>query len=553
MSSQSLDAAASRAGPKEWIGLAVLAMPTLLLSIDMTVLYLALPELSADLSPTSAQQLWILDIYAFMIGGFLVTMGALGDRVGRRRLLLIGAVVFGVASVLAAYSVSAEMLIVTRALLGIAGATLMPSTLALIRNMFEDPRQRATAIGVWMMCFMGGMAIGPLVGGIVLQHFWWGAAFLIGVPVMVLLVVTAPFLLPEYRSPNAGRLDLPSAALLLLTLLPVIHALKEFASHGPGTLSVLALVFGLGNGVFFVLRQRRSADPLLDMGLFKDRTFSTALGSMLFGVMAMSAVMLFVTQYFQMVQGLSPLVAGLWLLPSVAGMMVGFMVAPALAAKVRPGDVIGGGLGLGVLGFLLLAQIDAGSGFALLIVGQVVLGVGISPLLALGTDLVVGSVPAEKAGSAAAMSETAGELGGALGVATLGSVGVAVYRDRMVDAVPENVPAAVADSAGETLAGAMAAARRFPSEAPELLASAREAFTQGMNVAAGVGAVMLVVVAVLTTALMRHVRPIGEETSRGGGETAVTTTGLPVQDDEDVVLQNRDPGRSPDGSPTHGT
>ncbi|MEU3232563.1 MFS transporter [Nocardiopsis alba] len=553
MSSQSLDAAASRAGPKEWIGLAVLAMPTLLLSIDMTVLYLALPELSADLSPTSAQQLWILDIYAFMIGGFLVTMGALGDRVGRRRLLLIGAVVFGVASVLAAYSVSAEMLIVTRALLGIAGATLMPSTLALIRNMFEDPRQRATAIGVWMMCFMGGMAIGPLVGGIVLQHFWWGAAFLIGVPVMVLLVVTAPFLLPEYRSPNAGRLDLPSAALLLLTLLPVIHALKEFASHGPGTLSVLALVFGLGNGVFFVLRQCRSADPLLDMGLFKDRTFSTALGSMLFGVMAMSAVMLFVTQYFQMVQGLSPLVAGLWLLPSVAGMMVGFMVAPALAAKVRPGDVIGGGLGLGVLGFLLLAQIDAGSGFALLIVGQVVLGVGISPLLALGTDLVVGSVPAEKAGSAAAMSETAGELGGALGVATLGSVGVAVYRDRMVDAVPENVPAAVADSAGETLAGAMAAARRFPSEAPELLASAREAFTQGMNVAAGVGAVMLVVVAVLTTTLMRHVRPIGEETSRGGGETAVTTTGLPVQDDEDVVLQNRDPGRSPDGSPTHGT
>ncbi|ASR36351.1 MFS transporter [Prauserella marina] len=529
------DGNGNRATPREWTGLAVLALPTLLLSIDMTVLYLALPELSADLAPTSTQQLWILDIYAFMIGGFLVTMGTLGDRIGRRKLLLVGAVVFGLASVLAAYSVSAEMLIVTRALLGLAGATLMPSTLALIRNMFEDQQQRAVAIGVWMMCFMSGMALGPLVGGVVLQHFWWGATFLIGVPVMVLLVATAPFLLPEYKAPDAGRLDLLSALMLLAMILPVIYALKEFASEGPGVLSVLALTFGLVVGTLFVLRQRKLADPLLDVNLFKNRTFSTALGSMLFGVMAMSAVMLFVTQYFQLIQGLSPLQAGLWLLPSVAGMMVGFMVAPAMAAKIRPGVVIGGGLGLSVLGFLILTQIEAGSGFALLIVGQVVLGMGISPLLALGTDLVVGSAPEEKAGSAAATSETAGELGGALGVATLGSVGVAVYQNQMADAIPADVPSAAADSASETLVGAMTAAQQFPSDAQALLVPAQEAFTQGMNLAAGVSAVLLIVVAVLTMTLMRHIPPIGGTESDRAIETPKEAAKPSRRGDGDVV------------------
>ncbi|MEV0605881.1 MFS transporter [Polymorphospora rubra] len=528
----------ARAGPREWIGLAVLALPTLLLSIDMTVLYLALPELSADLAPTSTQQLWILDIYAFMIGGFLVTMGALGDRIGRRKLLLIGAVVFGVASVVAAYSVSAEMLIATRALLGLAGATLMPSTLALIRNIFANPQQRAAAIAIWMMCFMSGMAIGPLVGGVVLQYFWWGAAFLIGVPVMVLLVVTAPFLLPEYRAPNTSRLDLLSAVMLLLTTLPIIYALKEFASDGLGALSVLALVFGLGIGALFIVRQRGLAAPLLDMTLFKDRTLSTALGSMLFGVMAMSAVMLFVTQYFQMIQGLSPLQAGLWLLPSVAGMMVGFLVAPALAAKIRPGTVIGGGLGLSVLGFGTITQIDASSGLTLLVIGQVVLGMGISPLLALGTDLVVSSAPAEKAGSAAAMSETAGELGGALGVATLGSVGMAVYQSQMADAVPADIPAAAADSARETLAGAIAAAQQFPSDAQALLVPAQEAFAQGMNVAAAVSAALLGVVAVLSTVLMRHIRPIGEEPDQGTEWVEKSATDHPTRGNKGTVFQS---------------
>ena len=214
---------ATRAGRREWLGLGVLALPTLLLSLDMSVLYLALPHLAADLRPTGGQLLWIMDVYGFMIAGFLITMGTLGDRIGRRRLLMIGAAVFGLASVAAAFSTSAGALIATRALMGVAGATLMPSTLALISNMFTDPRQRAVAISVWTSCFMGGTTIGPVVGGLFLQWFWWGSVFLLGVPVMALLMVCGPLLLPEYRSSGSGRLDPLSVALSLGALLPVVY------------------------------------------------------------------------------------------------------------------------------------------------------------------------------------------------------------------------------------------------------------------------------------------------------------------------------------------
>src|SRR5512145_2618073 len=222
-----------KATRREWIGLAVIALPCMLYSMDLTVLNLAVPQLSVDLQPTSAQLLWIIDIYGFLVAGSLITMGTLGDRIGRRRLLMIGAAAFGIGSVLAAFSTSAEMLIATRALLGLAGATLAPSTLSLIRNMFLDPHQRTFAIGVWVTSYSVGGAIGPLLGGIVLQYFWWGAVFLIGVPVMVLLLAVGPVLLPEFRDPRAGRLDLASAALSLGAVLAAIWGLKRIAEHGP--------------------------------------------------------------------------------------------------------------------------------------------------------------------------------------------------------------------------------------------------------------------------------------------------------------------------------
>lgn len=382
---------------REWVGLAVLALPTLLLALDISVLYLALPQLSADLDVSPTQQLWIVDIYGFFIAGFLITMGTLGDRIGRRRLLMIGATAFAAASVLAAYSSSAEMLIVTRAVLGIAGATLMPSTLALISNMFHDAHQRTVAISVWMTCFMGGMIVGPLVGGILLENFWWGSVFLLGVPVMVLLLVTAPLLLPEYRDEDAGRLDLVSVVLALAAILPVIYGLKELARDGWQLVPLVAIALGLTLGVVFVRRQLVLPSPLLDMQLFKHRTFSAALSIGLGGGIVMAGLFLLVTLYLQLVEGLSPLRAGLTLVPLNLAMAVATMLTPQLARWIRPAYIIGGGLVVAIVGLLVVTQQVADGSLTPIVVGFLLACVGIAAPSALGTGLVVGSAPPEKA------------------------------------------------------------------------------------------------------------------------------------------------------------
>ncbi|TQM15491.1 MFS transporter [Pseudonocardia kunmingensis] len=306
-----------RASWREWTGLAVLALPAVLVMIDMSVLHLAVPRLAADLDPSASQLLWITDVYGFLIAGSLITMGALGDRIGRRRILLIGAAAFGAASVLAAYASSAEMLIAARALLGIAGAALGPSTLSLISVMFRDPRQRTTAITVWMAGFMGGGAVGPLVGGVMLEYFWWGSVFLAAVPVMVLLLTVGPVLLPEHRAAHPGRLDLPSAALSLTATLAVVYGIKEMAAGGLDLHPALIVAAGLAVGVLFVRRQQRLADPLLDLSLFRNRNFSVSLGTLTVTVIFMVGTQFLMAQYMQMVLGLSPLHAGLWGLPLV--------------------------------------------------------------------------------------------------------------------------------------------------------------------------------------------------------------------------------------------
>jgi DHA2 family multidrug resistance protein-like MFS transporter len=497
-----------KAGRREWIGLAVLTLACLLYVMDLTVLHLAVPAISADLEPTSAQLLWIIDIYGFFVAGSLITMGTLGDRIGRRKLLLIGASAFGVASVLAAYSVSAEMLIVSRALLGIAGATLMPSTLALISNMFKDAKQRGVAIGVWGSCFAGGAAIGPVVGGVLLEFFWWGSVFLLGVPVMALLLLTAPLLLPEYRDTGAGRLDLRSVAMSMAAILPIIYGLKELARNGFGAVPSVTILAGVAVGVAFVRRQRRLTDPLLDVRLFGNRAFSAALGVGLLATVTMGGIFLFVSQYLQLVAGLSPLRAGLWLVPATVGVIAGSMAAPAIAQRIRPGYVVGAGLVVAAFGFLLLTQVDGG--LPVLVTGNVIASFGIGPMGVLCAGLVVGSAPPNKAGSAASVSETSGEFGIALGIAALGSVGAAAYRHQITDNMPSGVPAEAAEATRESIAGATAAAEQLPAGlGAELLEGAREAFTNGLNVVAGIGTVTVVIFAVLAVALLRHVPPSG--------------------------------------------
>ena len=490
--------APERADRRAWLGLAVLALPTLLLSLDMSVLYLALPHLAADLRPTGAQTLWIMDVYGFMIAGFLITMGTLGDRIGRRRLLMIGATVFGLASVAAAFSTSAEALILTRTLMGIAGATLMPSTLALISNMFHLPAQRAVAIAVWSSCFMGGTALGPAIGGVLLQWFWWGSVFLLGVPVMLLLLVCAPLLLPEHRDPAAGRLDLFSVALSLAAILPIVYALKTAAEGGSVTTSLLTVLAGLAMGVWFVRRQLRLPDPLLDLRLFRERSFGAALVTMMVGALAMGGTFLLLSQYLQMVADNSPLQAGFWLVPPALAMIVTTMAAPSLARRVGRANVIGGGMVVSATGFALLAFTPADDGTGIVVLGLLLTSVGLGPGAALIADIVVGSAPREKSGSAASMSETSGEFGIAIGVALLGSLAAAVYRARV--ALPEGID----EAAAQTLAGAVNAAEALPTEqAQALLTSAREAFTTGLNITAGVGFVAMVGFGALALILLR--------------------------------------------------
>jgi MFS transporter, DHA2 family, multidrug resistance protein len=501
-----------RAGRREWVGLAVLALPTLLLALDASVLFLVLPHLGADLEPSSSQLLWITDIYGFMIAGFLITMGTLGDRIGRRRLLMIGAATFGAASVLAAYSTSAEMLIVTRAVLGIAGATLMPSTLALIRNMFRDPRQRSLAIGVWMTSFTAGFLIGPVLGGALLGLFWWGSVFLMGVPVMVLLLVLVPVLLPEYRDAEAGRLDLTSVALSLAAILPIVFGIKQIAAYGLAGLPVLSIVAGVVIGAVFVRRQRVLPDPLLDLRLFSNRAFGVALGIMLLGIGAMVGTELFVAQYLQLVLGLSALAAGLWMMPAAAGSVAGSLLAPIIARRVPPAYVIAAGLAIAAVGLLLLTQVESGSGLAVVVTGFILIYVGLGPMGVLGTDLVLGSALPQKAGSASAMSETSAELGVALGVASLGSIGTAVYRTQVADAIPAGAPPEAAEATRESLAGAVAATDELPAGlGVELLGTAREAFVQALELTAAVSAVVVMTMAILAAVLLRRVRAGSEE------------------------------------------
>ena len=502
------------AGRREWIGLAVLALPTLLASLDMSVLFLALPHLSADLGANSSQQLWILDIYGFMLAGFLVTMGTLGDRIGRRRLLMFGATAFGLASIVAAWSTSAEMLILARAALGIAGATLMPSTLALIRNMFHDGRQRGVAIAVWMSCFMVGTAIGPLIGGVMLSMFWWGSVFLLAVPVMVILLVAAPTLLPEYRDAAAGRVDLTSVVLSLAAILPVIYGLKESARLGSlHVVPVLAVVLGAAFGAMFVARQRMLAravgrSPLLDLRLFADGSFRSCMVIMFCGAVVMSGTFLFIPLYLQLVMGLTPLHAGLWMLPQAIAMIGSTQLTPLLARRFRSAHIMAVALTIAALGCVLLAFTSVG-GLPFLVTGFLLACVGVAPPTALGTELVINSVPPEKAGSAASVSETSNELGIALGLAVLGSVGTIVYRGAVT--VPAEVPGG---AAGESMAGAVATAAELPTPlATELLTSAREAFTAGLNTVATVGAVMFAAIAVVALVTLRHKEvPVEEPT-----------------------------------------
>ncbi|MBE1491828.1 MFS transporter [Plantactinospora soyae] len=457
---------------REWLGLGVLSLVAFVTSVDVFVLLLALPDISRELGATAVQQLWITDVYGFMLVGFMITAGTLGDRIGRRRLLLAGATVFAVASIVAAFSGSPEMLIAARGVLGIAGATLAPATLGLISGMFPDPRQRAVAVSVWQMCFMGGALVGPVLGGLLIGHFWWGSVFLLGVPAMVLLLVLGPFTIVESGRRGAGRLDLVSVGLCLGAILPTVHGLKELANSGPQLHVGAAVGLGVAFGVWFVRRQRRLDDPLLDVSLFTNRAFA-AIALIMVLVTVVSALMFFTAQYLQLVARMTALEAAFAMLPAAVTSLLAIAATPYLARTVRPVVIIVAGMLVAGFGAWLFTTLAASGDASAVIVGLAIATGGNSPVVALGTTLILAALPTGNAGSAGAIAETGTEFGFAFGVAVLGSLATVVYRARLV--LPEDLPPAAQSRIHDGLPGAV------DTGLPAALDAARTAYVLGLH------------------------------------------------------------------------
>ncbi len=487
--------------PRRWSALAVLVGAVLLLAIDGTVLYLAVPSLTRDLAPTASEILWIGDIYSLALAGLLVTMGTLADRIGRRRLLLVGTVAFGVASLLAAFSTSPEMLIAARALLGVAGATIMPSTLSLIRHLFPDPVERTRAISIWAAASGGGIVLGPLVGGVLLEYFWWGSVFLVNVPVVLVLLVAGWWLLPESRDPDPGPFDLPSAGLSLLAIVPLVYAVKHLVNSGPDLQVGLAVVLGLGAGALFVRRQRRLPHPMIDVALFRNPAFSGAVLANFIAIFALTGLLYFFSQYLQLARGLRPLLAGLAEMPATISSIAVVAVVALALRRLGRGRAIALGLMTASAGLALVAVAERTEGFVWLGLALVPVGLGIGLAMTLTTDAVVSAVPPAKAGSASAVAETAYELGVALGIAVLGSLLNAVYRASLV--LPPGLDQASSERVTDSLASALAVLDPASAAAQQ----AKEAFVTAMQTTSLVAAAITAVAAVIAWRSIPSPRP----------------------------------------------
>ncbi|WP_017584450.1 MFS transporter [Nocardiopsis valliformis] len=491
---------------RRWLALGVLVVPVLLTSMDISILYMAVPAITADLAPTAGQMLWILDAYGFLLAGLLITAGNIGDRIGRRRLLLIGSVLFGAASLAAALSPTPEALIAARALMGVGGATLMPSTLALIRNIFTDPAERTRAIGLWTAGFAGGAALGPIVGGGLLEFFGWGSVFLINVPIILALLVAGVLVLPEYRAERPDPLDTLSVLLSFTAVLPLVWAIKTTAEElALSPAGGAALLFGLLTGAVFVLRQRRLAVPLVDVSLFANRRFTGAVLAGALMMFSLVAMMLHTAQFLQLVEGFSPLGAAFLLLPVLAAVAVTSTLSATAARLWSYRTVFVGGALTSASGMLVLGFTPAAPPIWWVLLGSALVGMGVGPVVALAVDVVVAAVSPDRAGAASAVSETANEFGAAMGIAVLGTVSAAAYRAGIQAQLPDGVPAERAEAISSSLGAALAVAEHLPTGAAEsLAASAREAFVSGMAATGMVGAALLLALGLGLIVLLRQ-------------------------------------------------
>ena len=476
---------------KPWFALAVLVGAVLLLAIDGTVLYLAVPSLTADLNATSSQVLWVGDIYSLVLAGLLVTMGNLADRIGRKKLLILGSFAFGFASIIAATASSAEILILARLLLGIAGATIMPSTLSLIRNIFTDPAERTRAIAIWSAASASGVALGPLIGGALLENFWWGSVFLINLPVMVLVIVFGTLLLPESRNSSPGKFDIVSSLLSMLTIIPFVYTIKQIAGGKVGWMTLIAVIASVIGAVLFIRRQRRSTAPMIDVSLFRVPAFNGAVMVGFVAIFAMSGALFFFSQYLQLARGLSPLQAGLAELPIALASMVAVAAVGFLLGKLGRGRAIALSLFVGAVGMVLLSELEDSEQLIWVLLALIPLGLGVGIAQTLAVDAVVSAAPKEKAGAASSISETAFELGVALGIAILGSLMTVFYRLHLV--LPSDISDDIAAQAEDSLATAV----HVLTPASEALAQAQHAFVSAMQTTTLIGGGIMVLAAVM--------------------------------------------------------
>ncbi|MDI2130594.1 MFS transporter [Yinghuangia seranimata] len=513
---------------RKWATVAVGCLANVVLGIDLTALHLAIPGLVADLDPSANQILWIADSYGFALAGFLITMGVLGDRIGRKRLFLFGTLAFAATSLLTAYAWNAETLILARTLLGVSGATIMPSALSVTRNVFTDPKERTTAVGIGMGVGALGVGLGPVFGGLMLDHFWWGSVFLINVPLMAVTCVLALFIWPESKDPNPHRFDLVSVPLSLVGVLGFVYAVKEAAANGvmQGRVAI-SLVLGLLAGIAFVVRQQRISYPLIDVSLFRQQAFTGSVLANMFSMFALIAQSLLFAQYFQLVLGWSPLKAGLAGLPGgVCAMIGGALAAPLITAFGRA-RVVGIGMAVAAAGFGLYMLSGTSADYLVLLVAMVPCAMGMGMAMTVTGDTILASVPKDRAGAASAISETATELGGALGMAVLGSVLNGVYRNE-ID-VPAGVPESARGSVEDSIGSALTSAVTMPADvAGRVVDAARSAFVDGMHMALLTSAALALLAGVAGLVLLRGVPKVLEDPDLAVAE-GVETTEVPGQ------------------------
>jgi DHA2 family multidrug resistance protein-like MFS transporter len=498
----------SRGTPRDWLALALLMFPVLLVAVDNTALTFALPAIAGALNTSGVELLWVVDAYPLVLAGLLVAMGSLGDRIGRRRLLIIGSIGFAAVSAATAFAPSAGWLIAGRAALGFFGAMLMPSTLSLIRNIFPDPNRRRLAIAIWAAGFSGGAVLGPVFGGWLVEQFWWGAVLLVAVPIMLPLLVLGPAFIPESWDPSPGKVDVPSILLSLFTMAPVVYGIKEFATEGPGAASLGTIAFGVLMGTVFIRRQQRLPSPLLDLSLFRNRIFSMAIAANILALFSFNGFILFLAQHLQLIEGMSPSAAGMAMIPALLATIIAGLAAVPAVRKIRPGFVVAAGLAMSAAGYSLVTFGSHAGGPSLLLAALLVLALGVGTAETISNDLILGSAPAEKSGAAAAISETGYEVGALLGTAILGSILTASYQHnlRLPAGIAEAAPASGTVHAGETLAGAMELAARLPQPlADAVRQAAAAAFDSGVHITAAIGLVLMAAAAVLAAVVLRSV------------------------------------------------